>query len=286
MKFCPTCQRQYEDETIKFCLEDGSLLNSGPARGSAEATLYMPGPTQQSPRAGPTSPPSTMTSIGFQPPAANMSSSFAESTGSRRSPLLWIVIALIIGGSGIAIALIVTRGRDGNSSGSQTSNLSSSPTPGQNFTESSSSNTDSSQPQKSVNTSTPARQTEKSTPPTAAELASTKPPKVEEKEAPASTPKPAPRGPVSGGVMNGKAVRLVQPAYPAIARAANASGTVTVQVLVDESGNVISAHAVSGHPLLQQSAVAAARASKFSPTMLSGVPVKVSGVITYNFQAQ
>jgi periplasmic protein TonB len=86
--------------------------------------------------------------------------------------------------------------------------------------------------------------------------------------------------------MNGKAVRLVQPAYPAIARSAHASGTVTVQVLVDESGNVISASAVSGHPLLQASAVSAARASKFSPTLLSGVPVKVSGVITYNFQAQ
>jgi protein TonB len=86
--------------------------------------------------------------------------------------------------------------------------------------------------------------------------------------------------------MNGKAVRLVQPAYPAIARAAHASGTVRVQVLVDEAGNVISASAVSGHPLLQASAVAAARSSKFSPTLLSGVPVKVSGVITYNFQAQ
>jgi periplasmic protein TonB len=61
---------------------------------------------------------------------------------------------------------------------------------------------------------------------------------------------------------------------------------VTVQVLVDEAGNVISAQAVSGHPLLQSSAVAAARASKFSPTLLSGVPVKVSGVITYNFRAQ
>ena len=86
--------------------------------------------------------------------------------------------------------------------------------------------------------------------------------------------------------MNGKAVRLIQPAYPPIARSAHASGTVTVQVLVDEAGNVISAQAVSGHPLLQASAVAAARASKFSPTLLSGVPVKVSGVITYNFQAQ
>ena len=86
--------------------------------------------------------------------------------------------------------------------------------------------------------------------------------------------------------MNGKAVRLVIPPYPAIARSAHASGAVQVQVLIDEDGNVISAHAVSGHPLLQAAASAAARSSKFTPTKLSGQPVKVNGVIIYNFVAQ
>ncbi|MBA2378253.1 MAG: TonB family protein, partial [Blastocatellia bacterium] len=62
--------------------------------------------------------------------------------------------------------------------------------------------------------------------------------------------------------------------------------TVTVQVVIDEAGNVISANAVNGHALLRPAAVAAARQAKFSPTMLSGQPVKVSGVITYNFVAQ
>lgn len=98
--------------------------------------------------------------------------------------------------------------------------------------------------------------------------------------------KPPPPKTISGGVLNGKAISKPQPAYPAIAKAAKASGTVTVQVLVDERGNVVSAHAVSGHPLLQQSAVAAARQARFSPTLLSGQPVKVSGVITYNFVLQ
>jgi protein TonB len=95
-----------------------------------------------------------------------------------------------------------------------------------------------------------------------------------------------PRAPISGGVLNGKAVHLVQPQYPAVAKAAHASGTVVVQVLIDENGNVISAHAISGHPLLQPSSVAAARASKFSPTKLSGQPVQVNGLIQYNFVAQ
>src|ERR1041384_7202612 len=75
---------------------------------------------------------------------------------------------------------------------------------------------------------------------------------------PAPTPKPTPHAPISGGVLNGKAVHLVTPPYPAIARSAHASGSVQVQVLIDENGNVVSAHAVSGHPLLQAAAVAAA----------------------------
>jgi protein TonB len=105
---------------------------------------------------------------------------------------------------------------------------------------------------------------------------------------PKATPTPAPRptAPISGGVLNGKAISLPKPAYPAIAKSAHASGTVTVQVLIDENGSVVAAHAVSGHPLLQAVAVQAARSARFSPTKLSGQPVKVSGVITYNFVAQ
>ena len=104
---------------------------------------------------------------------------------------------------------------------------------------------------------------------------------------PPEAPKPTPpRAPISGGVLNGKAISLPKPQYPQIARAAHASGTVTVQVLIDENGNVVSAHAVSGHPLLQAVAVQAARGARFSPTKLSGQPVKVTSVITYNFVAQ
>jgi Ca-activated chloride channel family protein len=88
---------------------------------------------------------------------------------------------------------------------------------------------------------------------------------------------------VSGGVINGKAISLPKPAYPSTAKAARASGQVSVQVTIDESGNVISATPVSGHPSLQAAAAAAARQARFSPTMLSGQPVKVTGVVVYNF---
>jgi Ca-activated chloride channel family protein len=100
---------------------------------------------------------------------------------------------------------------------------------------------------------------------------------------PSPTPAPGTATVVSGGVLNSKAISKPQPAYPPVAKAARVSGTVTVLILVDESGRVVSANAVSGHPLLQQAAVAAARQSRFTPTLMSGQPVKVSGVITYSF---
>lgn len=91
---------------------------------------------------------------------------------------------------------------------------------------------------------------------------------------------------ISGGVLNGKATSLPLPEFPPIARQAQASGSVTVQVTIDEEGNVISAKAVAGHPLLQAAAVAAAQQAKFTPTRLAGQPVKVEGVVVYNFAAQ
>lgn len=97
---------------------------------------------------------------------------------------------------------------------------------------------------------------------------------------------PGKRAPISGGVLNGKAITLPRPDYPAEARAAKAAGTVVVQITVDEYGNVIAARAVSGHQMLHQASINAARQARFAPTFLMGEAVKVTGVITYNFVAQ
>jgi TonB family protein len=88
---------------------------------------------------------------------------------------------------------------------------------------------------------------------------------------------------VPAGALDGKAISKPQPPYPALAKAARASGLVTVKVTVDETGGVVSAAAVTGHPLLRAAAVAAAKQAKFTPTLLMGKPVKVSGVLSYNF---
>ncbi|HMF55073.1 MAG TPA: TonB family protein [Pyrinomonadaceae bacterium] len=93
-----------------------------------------------------------------------------------------------------------------------------------------------------------------------------------------------PRAPISGGVLNSKAISLPKPKYPNHARIAEGYWNVIVQVVVDEQGNVIKAYAVSGLRLLQPAAVAAARQAKFAPTRLSGQPVKVTGVIVYHFE--
>jgi len=90
----------------------------------------------------------------------------------------------------------------------------------------------------------------------------------------------------AGNFLNGRALALPKPSYPPIARSARASGTIVVQVVIDEMGNVISAHAVSGHPLLAPVSVAAAREAKFSPPRFCGEPLRVTGVITYHFVAQ
>ena len=91
------------------------------------------------------------------------------------------------------------------------------------------------------------------------------------------------RRPISGGVLNGKAISMPQPTYPAEARAARVSGSVSVQITIDEYGGVVAARAVSGHPLLQAAAVNAALQARFSPTFLMGEAVKVTGILIYNF---
>lgn len=102
-------------------------------------------------------------------------------------------------------------------------------------------------------------------------------------KSPAPKEETRPRTPVSGGVLNSKAINLPTPTYPSAAKSAGAQGKVVVEVTIDEGGKVVEAHAVSGHPMLQQAAVQAARLAKFSPTTLSGQPIKVTGTISYTF---
>jgi protein TonB len=105
------------------------------------------------------------------------------------------------------------------------------------------------------------------------------------------TPPPAPvrsrdRIRVSSSVISSKIVSKPAPAYPSLAKQARVQGLVTVEILVDEQGRVVSAQATNGHPLLRMAAQQSAYQARFTPTSISGQPVKVAGVITYNFVLQ
>jgi protein TonB len=108
---------------------------------------------------------------------------------------------------------------------------------------------------------------------------------------PLPPPTPAPVKPpgqirVASHVISSKIISKPAPAYPVIAKQARVEGAVTVEILIDEQGRVIAAQATSGHPLLRIAAQQSALQARFSPTSISGQPVKVSGVITYNFILQ
>ena len=93
-----------------------------------------------------------------------------------------------------------------------------------------------------------------------------------------------PKTAVDAGVLNDKAISKPQPVYPLMAKSACVKGTVTVCVVVSAiTGRVIWAQAVSGHPLLRQSARDAACQARFHPTLYTGPEINVSGVLTYNY---
>ena len=296
MKLCPTCQRTYEDDALRFCLEDGTALLS------AEGSAYDPGATIKIPAARVTSDAPTEV-MGEERPAPTPTPQAAPQyktpppAARKSSAAPWILgAAVVLGLSAIAVAFIMTRGNGADSTEVAQSNLNvnTNASPLAEADNSANMETGEAVPTRTgdgigsgsgpgLANKTPERPTPTPSPRQTPTERPTPPPTPE----PTATPPPKrPSGPISGGVLNGKAISLPKPAYPPIAKAARASGTVTVQVTVDESGKVISARAVGGHPLLQQSAVQAAYGARFSPTQLSGQPVKVTGLITYNFVAQ
>ncbi|MEZ5423240.1 MAG: TonB family protein [Pyrinomonadaceae bacterium] len=108
-------------------------------------------------------------------------------------------------------------------------------------------------------------------------------PKVDDTAHDTPPPKAIDRTPRNLGIVNSKATYLPKPQYPETALRMGISGSVTVQVLIDEEGRVVSATASNGNELFRESALRAAKQAKFTPTKLSNVPIKVTGIIVYHF---
>ncbi|HNH84134.1 MAG TPA: M56 family metallopeptidase [Acidobacteriota bacterium] len=115
-------------------------------------------------------------------------------------------------------------------------------------------------------------------PPAATPAPATAPRPATPPSAQAPTPPPAPAAPTP------QAIKKVQPVYPPLARSARVQGDVTVETTVSETGDVISARAVSGHALLQQAALTAARQWKFEPAVYNGQPAKFVSQINFEFK--
>ena len=143
-------------------------------------------------------------------------------------------------------------------------------------------------PSPSVSPSPTGDNTNSATPTVSPTATTTATPTPAPTKTPTPTPKPSPPSnsntPVNVGTVNGRARSLPVPSYPSSARSAKATGRVNVAVVIDRNGNVVSARAVSGHPLLRASAVAAARRSKFRPVVVNGRTVRARGTIQYNFK--
>jgi TonB family protein len=86
-----------------------------------------------------------------------------------------------------------------------------------------------------------------------------------------------------GTLTTTNAIKMVTPVFPTMAKKSNIEGRVTVEVEMDDQGNVVTAKAVSGPQLLRKAAEEAARRSKFKPAMFGSLPRKAIGTITYNF---
>lgn len=274
---CTQCGRQYEDG-MRYCLDDGSPLPVASVVSTSDV------PTAEYRNALTEGDREAETLIGRPVPVTGS----VRTSGPSIVPMLVVVAVVIIGGIVLLAAaglagfwLYTATGTDDGTISTSNPPVRSSPTPLDTLGVSDPIKTDDSYPDNKVKKD-PRTVDLRTEGPSSIDNTTVPPPVFERPDPP--TGKPAPKQ-ISGGVLNGKAISLPKPPYPPVARAVRASGAVNVQVLVDESGNVVSAHAVSGHPLLRAAATSAARGAKFTPTKLSGQPVKVSGVITYNFVA-
>lgn len=90
--------------------------------------------------------------------------------------------------------------------------------------------------------------------------------------------------PVVSSLQASKLIYKVSPVYPDLARATRTAGTVELEAIIDEEGNVSNLAVVGGHPLLVEAAKEAVRQWKYSPTILNGEPVPVLARIRVTFR--
>ena len=89
--------------------------------------------------------------------------------------------------------------------------------------------------------------------------------------------------PVEVGDLNAKAVSMPKPVLSEEAKRLKASGKVSVKVLVDENGKVVTATALNNVAVLREIAEEAARQTVFNPLTIDGITVRFTGILTFDF---
>ncbi len=84
--------------------------------------------------------------------------------------------------------------------------------------------------------------------------------------------------------MEGNLLKHVEPVYPAVARKMHVQGEVLLSIKVSKDGTVSRVNAISGHPLLTQSAVDAVKQWEYKPFLLNGDPVEVESIVRVTFK--
>ncbi|MCS6873350.1 MAG: TonB family protein [Pyrinomonadaceae bacterium] len=303
MKFCPTCQNEYE-ENIKFCPKDGTpLVDKAFPHFSSEA--FDPEETVIRHNR----PETSQIVIPLKEVSEKAQTAFNEAPQKKEISLVSVVVLTIFltlallslgffagylffssradqamnanvnvfnanaslanTNSGLNYNANTNLAFNSNVFNSNISNTNTKPSPAQTPTKTPS-------PEPTVSPTTVQQQSNVNVTPTPA----SSPSPTETK------PSPTPPGIVEVGRLNSRAIELVRPEYPQNARQMGASGIVVIRVLIDEEGKVIMAKAISGHMLLRSSAEDAAKQSKFAPVIVDGKPTKASGVVLYNFVMQ
>ncbi|MGB7069826.1 MAG: energy transducer TonB [Pyrinomonadaceae bacterium] len=322
MRYCPFCETRYDEEIIRFCTKDGTPLVDDTKPNFVEMpSESLPEAVEDDPRditvirrspAPPIDPapdyaaarPSTErvvipTTPDLSPQTRRQTSSaYGSPKGSNTGKVVLLTVLgtlVVLGGAGVLFWFLqqdpVVMNANVNVNSTNLNSDTNSDIIDSNFNFNINANTNVNA-NANIKTPTPTPKKTPSPSPTASPTpdsnTNTAPntnTDLNSNTRPTATPTPAPPSntPVNAGSLNSRAINLPTPAYPAAARSMRAGGQVAVQVTLDESGNVISARATSGHPLLRRSAEDAARRSRFNPVLSGGRPAKATGFITYNF---
>lgn len=90
---------------------------------------------------------------------------------------------------------------------------------------------------------------------------------------------------VRDGLISGLVTIGETPVYPQEARNSGIEGPVVMKVTIDDKGKLSALNVLSGHPLFTGQAELAARRSTYAAALMNGMPVKVTGILIYNFGA-